>query len=107
MDEEYNQSRRLRAEVAIAAAAAASLCEEDLVRIRIESVRRETLDSVAEAALSDLCSDPSTLRSLTHRASCVSPRAGARFPLPETEEGLVTEEWRDAVCEAVLLEVAC
>ena len=94
VDEDYNRSRQLRPEAAVAAAAAASLSAEDLVRTRVDRARTQALDALTEAALADAGLP----------AAPPSPRA-ALSP-PPTEEGLVTEEWRDALCDLLLLAVA-
>ncbi len=89
MDDDYNRSRRLQPEAALAAAAAASQCAEDLVRIRVDLARGRALDALADAALAD--------------AGLPAP---AEPVPPQTEEGLVTEEWRDALCDLLLLAMA-
>ena len=101
MDEAYNLARRLRPESAAEAAASASLSADDLLRRRVERARPGALDAQAEAALADLFGPPSP----GSRAPARAPR-GPGPVAPRTEEGLVTEEWRDAVCEAVLHDLA-
>ena len=101
MDEAYNLARRLRPESAAEAAASASLSADDLLRRRVERARPGALDAQAEAALADLFGPPRP----GSRAPARAPR-GPGPVAPRTEEGLVTEEWRDAVCEAVLHDLA-
>jgi hypothetical protein len=101
VDEIYNRSRQLRPESAVEAAAAASLSPDDLLHRRMERARPSSLDALAEATLADLFGPP-------HPGRCYpihAPR-GPGVVAPSTEEGLVTEEWRDAVCDAVLHEMA-
>ncbi len=94
MDEAYNRLRQIRPVSAVEAAAAAS--PEDLFRRRVELARPLFLDALAEAALADLFGPT--------RPGGASAMAAA---MPTTEEGQVTEEWRDALCEAVLHGMAC
>ena len=94
VDETYNRLQRIRPDSAVEAAAAAS--PDDLLRRRVELARLQFLDARAEATLADLFGPT--------RPGGAS--AGAAV-VPSTEEGQVTEEWRDALCEAVFHDMAC
>jgi hypothetical protein len=52
----------------------------------VERARPSSLDALPEAALAEF----------------FGPAPDGPRIVPSTEEGLVTEEWRDAVCDAVL-----